>query len=502
MSSATRSHLHEMPSRFAALMKAAVDGIIVIDSHGHIQDFNPAAERLFGYTREEVAGHNVSVLMPPQYAAEHDHYLARYNATGEARIIGIGREVLAQRKNGEVFPIDLSVGEVREQNASFFVGIIRDISDRKEAEEALRQREEMLRQIIDHAPLGIITCDDMSRMLAVNRMLCSMLQFTESDLVGRFLADIVHPYDLGLLRSHTDRFFWGRDASFTIDTLRLRRADGPEVACRMRASAVHDARGQPQQMILLLEDLTEQLAAQKEAQQHRDRLSHVTRLSTLGEMASGIAHEINQPLTAIATYAQAARRLYQKGAGQDLDAALEKIGQQAERAAAVIKRLRSFVKQQESEQVLIDPNAMVVEVVQFLQMDTGRRHVDIHLELQEGLPQVLADNVQVQQVLLNLLLNALDATTVIHSQAPVTVISRREDEDLVAIDVVDLGCGITPEQQAQLFSPFFTTKASGMGMGLAICRSIINAHGGQLSYRPNATQGSVFTFTLPVISEA
>ena len=501
MAQPKRLHLHEKPSRFEALMAAAVDAIIVIDSRGLIQEFNPAAERLFGYDLTEVVGHNVSVLMPAPYASEHDHYLSRYNATGEARIIGIGREVVAQRKDGSVFPIDLSVGEVMEGEVSYFVGILRDISDRKASEEALRQREEALRQVVENAPVGILTCDRLSRINSCNFTLNRMLGYRETELANRYLADILHPHDLGALRTHTDRLFAGDDEIFYLD-VRLRHASGEEVPCRMVAGAVHDALGKPQQMIVQLEDLSEQLAARQEAEVHRERLTHVTRLSTLGEMAAGIAHEINQPLTAIATYAQAARRLQEKGAKEDLDSALLKIAQQAERAAAVIKRLRAFVKQQESEQELMDANDLVADVIQFLHLDSGRRNVDIIPEYSPRLPRVLADNVQIQQVLLNLLLNAMDATSVMEHNHGIRIRTYSVDDETVAFEVVDQGCGVSEEQQINLFTPFFTTKASGMGMGLPICRSIIIAHGGQLNYHPNPEGGSIFRFTLPAIHES
>lgn len=369
MTDAPRLHLHEKPSRFAALMDAAVDAIIVIDHRGLIQEFNPAAERLFGYSEQDVLLRNVSVLMPEPYAAEHDRYLGRYNTTGEARIIGIGREVQARRQDGSVFPIDLSVGEVKEGDLTFFVGIIRDISDRKEVQEL-----------------------------------------------------------------------------------------------------------------------------------HR-RLAHVTRLSTLGEMASGIAHEINQPLTAIATYAQAARRLLEKGATSDLDAVLDKIAKQAERAGAVIRQMRSFVRRQDREQALSHPAELVASVVQFLQMDSGRRNIDIHQELPEDLPTLMVDTVQIQQVLLNLLLNAMDATESAGSREGVRVRAYLDDHSSVLFEVLDRGCGVSEEHRGQLFTPFFTTKDAGMGMGLPICRSIVQAHGGQLNFRPNPGGGSVFHFSLPALLE-
>ncbi|HVL01782.1 MAG TPA: PAS domain S-box protein [Dongiaceae bacterium] len=369
MTDTLRPHLHEKPSRFAALMDAAVDAIIVIDHRGQIQEFNPAAERLFGYPAQDVLQKNVSLLMPQPYAGEHDQYLAHYNATGEARIIGIGREALARRQDGSEFPIDLSVGEVKEGNARFFVGIIRDVSERKEVQEL-----------------------------------------------------------------------------------------------------------------------------------HR-RLAHVTRLSTLGEMASGIAHEINQPLTAIATYAQAARRLQEKGATAELDSVLDKIAKQAERAAAVIRQMRSFVSRQDREQALAHPAELVASVVQFLQTDTGRRNIEILQELPDKLPTLMIDTVQIQQVLLNLLLNAMDATEAAGSHEPVRIRARIEGEAQVLFEVLDRGCGVQEQHRDQLFTPFFTTKAAGMGMGLPICRSIVQAHGGQLTFQPHPAGGSIFQFTLPALVE-
>lgn len=369
MSTPPRLHLHEKPTRFAALMDAAVDAIIVIDQYGLIQEFNPAAQRMFGYEPDEVLGRNVSLLMPAPYAGDHDAYLQRYNATGDARIIGIGREVQAQRQDGSVFPIDLSVGEVKEAGETFFVGIIRDISERQEAREL------------------------------------------------------------------------------------------------------------------------------------RQRLAHVTRLGTLGEMASGIAHEMNQPLTAIVTYAQAARRLQEKGDTAELDQVLDKIAKQAERAAAIIRQMRSFVQRQDREQEVVQAADLVYGVIQFLQMDTGRRNISIEPSLADDLPPLIVDRVQIQQVLLNLLLNAMDATEATGAQHPVCVDVQMEADEHVLFLVKDRGCGVSAEEETQLFTPFFTTKAAGMGMGLPICRSIVQAHGGHLQYCPHPGGGSIFQFSLPAMME-
>jgi two-component system sensor kinase FixL len=225
------------------------------------------------------------------------------------------------------------------------------------------------------------------------------------------------------------------------------------------------------------------------------------RLSTLGEMASGIAHEINQPLTAIATYAQAARRLVGRPDHHELDQVLGKIVQQAERAAAVIKRLRAFVRQQDAEQELVEPNDLVREVVQFLEMDALRRGIPVQAQWQSGLRPVLADRVQLQQVLLNLVLNAMDASETAGSVSPVEVIVRPVNHSSrIQFEVMDLGSGVSEAARPLLFSPFFTTKPSGLGMGLSICRSIIEMHGGELRYEPRPERGSRFWFSLPAVA--
>lgn len=495
----TRARHNEKPSRFAALMDAAVDAIIVIDAKGLIQEFNPAAERMFGYQNEEIIGQNVKLLMPQPYSGEHDQYLERYNETGEGHIIGIGREVMGKHKLKGEFAIDLSVGEVRETDQVFFVGIIRDISDRKAAEETLRRQEETLRQILDYAPSGILTCDQSGLILTSNKTLNRILEFASGTLDGCYVTDIVHPNNQETLRRNIQALFNQDYNEFTLE-LSLQRSNGHEVPCRFLASVVHTADRRPQHVIVQMEDLSQQLIAQQEAQLYRERLTHVTRLSTLGEMTTGIAHEINQPLTAIVTYSQAAKRLQQRGATEEMAATLTKIAQQAERAANVVQNLRNFVRRQPSEHRFLRCDELVSGVIQFLELDSGRRNIAIDTQVPVDLPQVLGDPVQIQQVLVNLLLNAMDATSTVSSHKSV-LLSCRLQEDYVIFSVKDWGCGVDPAQEHQLFSAFHTTKAMGMGMGLAICRTIIQAHGGEMSYAPNPEGGSIFRFTLSALNQ-
>lgn len=357
-------------ARFDALLNAAVDAIIIIEGNGLIESINPAAERMFGYQPGQLIGKNVNILMPDPYSSEHNQYLQNYHHTGKAKIIGIGREVKAKRHNGQIFPIELSVGEIIEGDERRYIGIIRDVTTRKEA--------------------------------------------------------------------------------------------------------------------------------QAEARDTREKLAHVTRLNTMGEMASGIAHEINQPLAAIATYAQACRRLIAME-NADLDqiaSVLDKIGNQAQRAGEVIRRLRTFFKKRKSEHVHSDLNDLIRDSVDLNHADTRVLDHPVILELADKLPPVSADPVQIQQVVLNLLRNAIDAMEN-HPGKPVIICTRQHDDDFLEVVVKDHGEGIDEETALSLFNPFFSTKKSGMGMGLPISQSIVNSHGGQLWYQPDPP-GSAFHFVLPI----
>ncbi len=362
-----------------AVLDTAVDAIVTIDTRGRINSFNHAAARMFGYRADEVVGRNVRLLMPEPYRASHDGYLSAYLNTGEAKIIGIGREVEARRKDGSVFPIELAVSEVVGGVEHGFTGIIKDLTDKKRTEQQLRERE-------------------------------------------------------------------------------------------------------------------------VEARRNQQRMAHLTRINLLGEMAAGIAHEVNQPLTAIATYAQACQRLIKSGAASDqaLLETLDKVAAQARRAGEIIRRVRGLARNAEAQRVATDLNAVIHECLALLEHEARLQGIDIVPDLHAGLPVVVADPVQIQQVAINLLRNAMEALQDHDSGEPTRRIriSTARDGNAVRVNVADNGPGVAPEAAAKLFDHFFTTKASGMGIGLAISHSIISAHGGRLWCEPQ-TAGACFCFTLP-----
>jgi two-component system sensor kinase FixL len=314
------------------------------------------------------------MLMPPPYRENHDGYLARYLGTGERRIIGIGRVVVGERKDGSTFPMELSVGEMKSSNQRFFTGFIRDLTERQQTE--------------------------------------ARLQELQSELV------------------------------------------------------------------------------------------HISRLTAMGEMASTLAHELNQPLSAIANYMKGSRRLLE-GSADELSGkirdAIDKAADQALRAGQIIRRLRDFVARGETERRVESLAKLVEEASALALVGAKEQGLRVKLQFDPRIELVLADKVQVQQVLLNLMRNAIEAMAE-SERRELTIYTSLTDGDMVAVNVADTGSGIAEEVASQLFQPFVTNKRQGMGVGLSISRTIIEGHGGQIWAEPNPGGGTVFRFTLQAIT--
>jgi two-component system, LuxR family, sensor kinase FixL len=356
-------------AQLQSILDTVPEAMIVIDERGIMRSFSATAERLFGWSAEEAIGKNVSILMPQPYRQEHDGYLDRYRTTGERRIIGIGRIVVGERKDGSTFPMELAVGEARIGRERYFTGFVRDLTERRTQE---RRMQEL-----------------------------------QSELV------------------------------------------------------------------------------------------HVSRLTAMGEMASSLAHELNQPLSAITSYLRGAATLLKS---EQLDRsrireALDRSADQALRAGDIIKRLREFVAKGETQHALESPAVLMEEAAALALVGAREQGVRVSLRCDHDLPDILVDKIQIQQVALNLIRNAVEAMET-SSRRELTIAVAQKDE-FARFAVTDTGTGISPEIAQHLFQPFVTSKVNGMGVGLSICRTIIEAHGGRISAGANEAGGTVFEFTLP-----
>lgn len=366
-------HLFEA-ALLRSMIDTAPDAIITIEHDCRIRSFSPAAEKLFGYSEQEVIGRNISMLMPEPFRSEHDRYIARYLETGEKRIIGKGRTVVARHRSGRRIPVELAVGEVNSGPSHIFTGFIRDISQRVAAEE--------------------------------------------------------------------------------------------------RASRL------------------------------QQELSHISRLSAMSEMASLIVHELNQPLTAIANFGEAAKRMVETGGSTERTVEfIEKSIIQAHRASEMIRRLRSFVARGEIKREPVDVNEVVREAALLALVGASDEHIRTDFNLAEDLPLMIADRIQIQQVIVNLIRNAVEAVLEVKPDGGcdrrILVETNATADGSVEIAVTDSGSGLSEGTTEDIFQPFVSTKLSGMGIGLSVSRSIVEAHGGKIWAERPADGGARVIFTLP-----
>jgi two-component system sensor kinase FixL len=363
--------LEAAEARLRSILQTVPDAMIIIDERGRIESLSTTAERLFGYDADEACGRNISLLMPSPYREQHDAYIERYLKTGERRIIGIGRIVVGQRKDGTTFPMHLTVGELRTGERHHFTGFIRDLTDQQLTEDRLKELQ--------------------------------------------------------------------------------------------------------------------------------SEVTHMSRFTALGEMASTLAHEINQPLTAISNYLKGSRRLLDRMEGENVEMlrdAVSKAADQALRAGQIIRRLREFVARGESER-RIESLPKLIEDASTLALVGAREHgIAVTFRLDPAADLVLADRIQIQQVLVNLMRNAIDVMSEGGAVRRLDIATATGPEDQVEVTVADTGSGLAPEVVRQLFQPFVTTKRKGMGLGLSICRTIVEAHGGKIWVNSPPEGGTIFHFTL------
>jgi two-component system sensor kinase FixL len=361
-------------SHFRSILATVPDAMVVIDDLGNILSFSAAAEKMFGYAEHELIGENVAILMPSPDRERHDNYLAHYRQTGQRKIIGIGRVTTARHRDGNTFPIELSIGEALSDGRRVFTGFIHDISQRRQAEVRL-----------------------------------------------------------------------------------------------------HDLQAE---------------------------LAHVGRISEMGSLAASLAHELNQPLTAIANYSEAARDMLEGEMDDEKSAliqeALDESAKEAIRAGQIVARLRQYISQGETERRPESLSRLITEANALALIGSREHGIDVQVILDSTADLVFVDRVQIQQVLVNLIRNAIDAMMASHAKSLV-VRTDAGPEKLITVTVEDSGSGIGEDVAARLFQPFVSTKETGMGIGLSICRNIIEAHGGRIWFEPKPGGGTIFRFTVPVM---
>jgi two-component system, LuxR family, sensor kinase FixL len=485
-----------------ALLEATFDAAVIIDDRGRIVAFNPAAEEMFGYRSVDALGRNVSMLMTSPERAQHDDYIRRYLGSGEARILGQGRDVRVRHRDGSEFPVFLSVNKIPRTSPPQFVGYLHDTSLRRKALATLEKERQLSRLYLDLAQVMLVATDRAGRVQLLNQRAIRVLGRIETEILGsNWIDSCVSPDDRPVARNAFRQLLMSGDDQPHSCEYNVRTALGEDRFVTWRAVALRDTDNVATGIMLSGEDITEQRRAESEAHRALERMNSVSRLATMGEMAAGISHELNQPLAAIANYAQACARLLRMPApdAHEIGGALEQISVQALRAGEIIRRIRSLVRNEDVRREPHDINGLIREVQALLASDARVHDGGLYLDLAESLPLVTVDGVQIQQVLMNLVHNAFEAQGGEHSgtSAEVRITTRLTDTGDVEVSVSDHGPGLAGDLEQKIFEPFFTTKAAGTGLGLAISRSIIKAHSSRLSYRANEPRGACFYFVLP-----
>lgn len=494
--------LQERDAWTRAIVETAVDGIITINGYGIIEYFNPAAERLFGYKAEEVLGKNVSLLMPSPYSENHDRYLTGYRETGATKIIGIGREVVAKRKDGTIFPIELSVSEVRMGERRVFTGIVHDITRRK------RAQEELDRLVRDLNKRNIeITC-----LYRVNESIRSREILSD---IFRDVAQLVCPACLYPEVTRARVAFDGEvfvSAPFVetqwqiaTDIVVAGRARGKVEVFYLEERPTLDEGPFLKGERDLIEAIASALGETVERREAEAKVIQASKLASIGELAAGVGHEINNPVNGIMNCADILIESFEKGSKNCQFAEL--IRSEAERIAKIVLNLLTFSRQDKDKHSPARLCDIVETVLSLSRKKIARSHVDLCVDVPEDLPRLRCRSEQLQQVVMNLLINALHALDERYPDShpdKILAITAKpieyKNRPFLRLTIEDHGCGIAPAHMERLFDPFFTTKGrdKGTGLGLSVSDAIVKDHGGAISVESEQDKFSEFHVDLPL----
>jgi PAS domain S-box-containing protein len=488
-------------AKIRRLVDSNIIGIFFSGLKGRVLEANDAFLHLVGHDRDDLVSGRIrwTDLTPPEWRERDRRALAE-----------LGSNTIAQpyekeffRKDGSRVPVMIG-GALFEEGGNEGVAFVLDLTERKRAEEALREREAKIQRLVDSNIIGIFIWDFDGRILEANDEFLRMVNYDREDLgAGRIRwADLTPPdwRDRNNARIEQQKG-GGRFESFEKE---FTRKDGSRVPILIGGATFEKGGNQGVAFVL---DLTERKRVEAEARENERRyrealleLAHANRVATMGQLTSSIAHEVSQPITAAVTYALAARRWLNAEPPNlhEVDDALSLIVKEGNRAGEVVGRIRALIKKAPGRKDAVAINDAILEVIALTRTEAANNSVSVRTQLAEGMPRVQGDRIQLQQVLLNLVINAIEAMRDVGEAERELLISSRNEPDGVSVEVRDSGPGFAPAVLERVFEAFYTTKPGGLGLGLSICGSIIEAHGGRLWASPNVPRGAIFGFIVPV----
>jgi two-component system sensor kinase FixL len=490
-----RKALSDSATRINTIMNNVIDGIITVDKNGLIESFSPPAAKIFKCSTDKWLGQDFPVLLDEGSRTIYRDRMKRGSETGMPSFDSSECELRGRYPDGTTFPIELAVKRVIVHGRVLLIHLVRDITDRKKADE----RQRLAASVFENATEGIMITDVNGMIQFVNPAFTTITKYESKEAIGnnpRILKSGRQDRQFyeSMWRSILERGVWQGE-------IWNRRKDGEIFPQWLTISAIKDNWGVITNYVGITWDISERKRAEEEAKQHQEELAHVMRLSTMGEMASGMAHELNQPLTAVASYCEAACKLLdeQPIIPEKLGDILKRAQEQSYRAGDIIRRLRQFVSKGTTQKEIIEIDKLIHSAMDFLEWEL--RDTQVNIEFNHcGLGcRSMVDKVQIEQVLLNLVRNSLDAIRNAGiKDGSVLLKTQILPGNMIEVTVSDNGPGIGEEMVDRLFHPFQTNKETGMGMGLSISRSIIEAHGGKLWGSVATKKGAVFGFNLPL----
>jgi len=494
-----QQRLEETRDRYAELYDFAPVGYLTLDERSHILEINLTAAAMLGLERARLLGKPLS-----SWLAGHDKRALLAHLASALHDSGTSRATLDTRlttRTGQTIDVRLETLAAESANVSGRVcrTILLDVSTQREAERALIRERDFAEGLVATAPAIVVVLDTRGRIVRINPYMEELSGYRQDEVVGKdWFSTFLPKTEQKRIRMLFRTALRGTQTIGNMNPILTR--SGRERLIEWYDSELRDQHGNSLGLLSIGMDVTEKQQLRLEADTHRENLAHLVRIVTLNELASGLAHELSQPLTAISSYTQEALRRLPEGSMVTAAArhALEQTLAQSRRAADIIQHLRSFVAKHAPTKAQTDINHLIHRTMELIGPIIKKPAVAVRLDLAEDLPRVFVDGLQIEQVILNLVQNAIDAMPDTgRARREVTIRTSVLSDQYLAVTVSDLGTGLKPEDKDRVFEPFFTTKHKGMGMGLAICRTIVEAHGGTLSVTANHPRGSSFCFTLP-----